>query len=318
MVASLPFIPDELFLLVPLSMAAGVDAYLVLSVSGIYRWMGETLLGAATPPLPPGGWVILPGLGVLYVVETLMELHRPLALAWHTLQRYLRPLMGGMLGLSLLQYPTPAEAVAIAALTAGLSWFTHAWSWGQGLLLRLVPRRHVAPPTYAFAKDGLALALVLTAWEQPKSAFWIAVAIFVAGIFLAPPYLRLAAFGQVLFRDLVGAAIPRKEWRKGLSLPTWVREEAPASDTHALRGVPAAARRLPGYGKFRVGWLVESGGDFSFHFKEGRTPRRVLLHGFSLDGGEIGPLALRIPLTGSPHHHSAIFLPRSTFPQEDR
>lgn len=307
-------IPHSLLRVVPLAMAAGVDAYLVLLISGIYRWKGETLLGMAIPPLPPGGWVILPGLGVLYVVETLMELHRPFALAWHSLQRYLRPLMGGMLGLSLLQHATPAEALAVAALAAGLAWFGHGWSWGQGLLLRLVPRRHVAPPTYAFAKDGLALALAITAWEQPRSAFFVALAILVAGAFVAPPYLRLAAFGQILFRDLLGDVIPRKDWAKARSLPKWLQGEAPPSDTDFLRGMPAAARRLPGYGKFRVGWLVESGGEYSFVFKEGRTPRWVPLPEFSLRRGELGPLALRVPLPASGRHASAIFLPRSAFP----
>ncbi len=303
-------LPPEFLLLLPVAVAAGADLYLTLLVSGLYLFLGENVLGAPAP-LPAGSWALLPGLAGLYILEATAELWPVPALFWHGLQLLLRPLGGALLGASLMGDGAPALALTGAFVAGLVAAFTHVHTWGQGLLLRLVPERHVSPVTLNFSVDTLALALLVLAWEQPTLGFALALLLLLLGLFMGSHYHRVVRFGTLLLRDRVWGFLYPAGWTEADKLPRWVRGGSPDGSPEGLRGVRAGARRLPGGGKFREGWLLDRAGALFFLYKKESGFVEVPLDDFPLEPEEIMPLAVRVPLAPAAPASPALFLQRS-------
>ncbi len=306
----LPLFSSELLLLLPLAVAAGLDLYLTLLVVGLYLAIGEPLLGGPLP-LPGGAWIILPGLLGLYLLEFALELRPFPALVWHNLQLFLRPLGGALLGFTLMD-GSPTGSVLLGAAMAGLvAAFLHVLTWGQGLLLRLVPARSVSPLTLNLASDTTALTLVVLALEQTSLALSSALVILVLGIVLGAHLHRVVRFGTVLLRDSLWGFLSQPGWTGEEALPRWVRRWSGRPEVGGVRGIPAGGWRLPGGDTFREGWVVDASGRRSFLFRKGRRTVEIPMGGQVGEEGVKGHLAFQVELKWAEGRSSALFLQRS-------
>ncbi len=307
-------LPPEILLLLPLAVAAGIDLYLTLLVTGLYLFFGEPPLGGPIP-LPPGSWGILPGLACLYLVETAAEIRPVPALFWHHLQLLIRPLGGLLLGVSLLWEASSALTMVGATLAALVAAFVHVLAWGQSLLLRLSPGRHVSPVTFNLAQDTFALALSVLAWERPLYGFPIAFLLLLLGLVRGAHLHRVVRFGTSLLGDRIWGILSRGGWTQTESLPAWVRRWASGVPFGGLRGLRAGALGLPGWKRFREGWIVNHGGRLSFLFRRGRRSVEVPLGDQAWDE-EATPLTLRVRLRAPPGPSPALFLHLSKMGQK--
>jgi hypothetical protein len=264
-------LPPELFVLVPLALAAGIDLYLTL-----------LFLGAAptTPwwdhPLP-GALGDLDSLGVLvtvggfYILEFVAERFAPAALVWNAFHAVIRPLSGALLALLLLDGQSLPVVIGGAALAAVLASLAHAIRSGAAILRWLSPAETPHVLLVSLLEDAIVLGLVVLVLDLPRWALGLSIALLLASAPIAPSHIRAFAFTVRLAADRAFQTLAQRRWLGQDELPSWVRR-ALEGDVLApgggLRGSPAGAYRLPGAARFSTGWVVVRGGSPLFVFRK--------------------------------------------------
>ena len=299
-------IPPPLFLLLPLSLAAGLDLYLTLFVFTTAGFLGLGIQGGEVLSSPIGV-PILTILAGLYFTETALEFRPFPAFVWHSLQLLLRPLGAALLGLFLLRDEALGLLLLGVTMAGVVAAFSHVLIWGLGLLLRLVPEPHVSPVVLNFAGDVLALGLVILALSHQGLAVLLATLLLLLGLVFGGSCHGVARFGLALLVDRVWGIVSPNRWRERNQLPSWIRNGSLQEFQEVTRGARAATWNLTGRGRFRDGWILQGNGEYSFTFRLRRTPHLVELTGVE-EKAQLGPFAKTVVYRSPQDGPSALFL----------
>jgi hypothetical protein len=303
-------LPAPFLLLLPISLAAGVDFFLTLLVLGLSQSLGWP--GLAEPGLHTLHWGVLTGFAVLYLLETATELHPTQALFWHSFQLLLRPLGGILLALTFLD-GFPLILQLLGALSAGVVCaFTHVLSWGQKLLLFMDPDRKISLFTRMLAEDTLVLAFLVLAFQRPDLAFPLSAPLLLLGLLFGGPLHHVVRFSLQLLRDRVWGLFDQPRWHTFRELPGWVRRVEEWEVAGGVRGLPAGLQGFPDLRGFREGWVLETGVGRRFVFRRRRKPRVVPLQGFVPGEEKKLEVARRVSFTAPDGSRSALFLQRNS------
>ncbi len=302
-------LPVPFLLLLPLSIAAGVDFFLTLLVVGLslgFGWPGMQEFGP-----DPLHWGILVGLSALYLAEAAAEIKPLLSLFWHLLQLFLRPIGGVLLAFALLT-GLPLHLQIIGAAMGGVVCaFTHVLSWGRKLSIFLHPRERVSRTTEVLAEDTLVLVFLALTVDRPEIAFSLSGPILLLGLFLGGPCHHLVRFGVNLSKDRAWGFLSPPRWREGSELPSWTRKSIGGDALSPPRGIPVGVTGLPSLRGFREGWLLRVDGVDTFTYRKRRKPRVFSLKGISSGAEEDLGFALKVPLAVPEENESALFLQKS-------
>jgi hypothetical protein len=301
-------LPPTLLLLLPFSLAAGVDLFLTLLVVAVS--FDPIWVSPEVPLPPPLRWGIPSLLGLFYLLEGGLEL-RPLpCLIWHNLQLVLRPVAAFLLSLTLIE-GAPLSILIPAALGAAVvAAFAHVLSWGGKVQRLLSPPTRVSPLTFTLAEDTLALALLVAAIEAPVPAFLLSGALLLGGLVLGAGRHHLVRFGVPLLVDRFWGIFSPTSWAGADELPPWVRELAKEHGILGLRGLRAGALGLPLVRGFREGWLLEAGPRAFLALRRVGEGTLSPLDEFEPFPPEVGAVALRIPMRAQNGAEWALFLQR--------
>lgn len=301
-------LPPTLLLLLPFSLAAGVDLFLTLLVVAVSLDPIWVSLGAPLPP--PLRWGIPSLLGLFYLLEGGLEL-RPLpSLLWHNLQLVLRPVGAFLLALTLLEGASLSILIPTALGAAVVAAFAHVLSWGGKVLRLLSHPTRVSPLTFTLAEDTLALALLFVAMEGPTPAFILSGTLLIGGLVLGANRHHLVRFGVALLVDRFWGIVSPTSWVGREELPSWVRGLAEKHGILGLRGLRAGALGLPLERRFREGWLLEAGPQTFLALRRLREGTLLPLDAFEPSPPEFGCAALRIPMRAQDGDEWALFLQR--------
>lgn len=280
-------LPVEWIILVPLSIAAGIDLYLTL------LFLGAALTtGWWEPPLP-GALGELDSLGVVltvgafYILEFMAERYPPAGLLWNAFHAVIRPVSGALLALLLLDGQGLPVILVGALLAAALTSLAHAVRSGSAILRWLSPAATPHVLLVSLLEDAIVLGLLTLVLDRPTWALGVSGVLVLAVIPGAASHARAFAFAVRLvvwrtFQELV-----QRRWLGPEELPTWVRRSlegdvlAPGG---GLRGSPVGAFRLPGAPRFATGWVVVRGGSPLFVHRRSARPESVI---------DLGPLEVR-------------------------
>jgi hypothetical protein len=301
-------LPAPFVLLLPLSLAAGVDFFLTLLVLALSIGPGFQ----DGPALFPDAlhWSIPAFFLAFYLIEAAAELRPFPALLWHTGQLIFRPLGGGLLAMALLDGLSP-DLQVLGALAGGVVCaFTHVLSWGRKLLgfLASDPRPHRL--VGVFAEDALVLGFLFSCILAPKLAFGVSAPLLILGLLLGGPLHQVARFGLFLARARTLGLLDPPGWRGSSEMPVWIGTMKVGDETSRRRGLPAGALGFPGFQGFREGWMVESGGRRWFVTRRRGRPEATPLPPFHPGDGMRGDLALMVPVPFPEKPRSALFLQR--------
>lgn len=299
-------IPTVLLLLLPLSLAAGVDLYLTLLAVVGTGVMGAGVVGAATIPAPIGTPILL-GLAILYCAEAVADLQPVLALGWHNLQLLLRPFGGVLLGSFLLQGEPLLILLLGVAMAGVVAAFSHVLFWGHSLVLRLTSGHRFSPVALNAASDfAVVLFLGLTS-VRPDAAVFLATVLLGLGLLFGHSRHGAVRFGLALLVDRVWGIVSPTEWREAGDLPAKIRTEPSLKPLGNLRGARAAIWGIVGPRRFRGGWILQRDRELFFAYRRARG-YRVLPIGGRQEEVEVGPLSKVIRYFSPEGARSALFL----------
>ncbi len=302
-------LPSPFLLLLPLSIAAGVDFFLTLLVAGLslgFGWPGMQDLGP-----DPLHWGILVVLSVLYLAEAAADIKPLPSLFWHFLQLFLRPLGGILLAFTLLNGLPLLLQIIGASMSGVVCAFTHVLTWGRKLSLFLNPRERVSRTTEVLAEDTLILVFLALTVDRPDVAFLLSGPILFFGLLLGGQYHHLVRFGVSLSKDRAWGFLSPRRWREGSELPSWARGAMVGHDMSPVRGIPVGAMGLPGLRGFREGWLLRAGGADVFTYRKWRKPLTFSSERLSSGPEEDLGFVLKVPLQVPETDESALFLQKS-------
>jgi hypothetical protein len=297
-------IPPQLLLLLPLSVAAGVDLYLTLLAVVVGVSTGAAG-GAELPPLV--SLSVLLGLAGLYLAELMAELRPFSALLWHNLQLVLRPLGAVLLGLFLLRGEATVFVFLGAAMAGVVAAFTHVLFWGKNLVLRIAPHPGRSLFLLNLAGDLVVVALVGLAIFRPEPGALVAVLLLLVGLLFGGNLHGVVRFGLALLADRLWGIVSPSRWKTEGELPRWTLQEA----AQAAPGTPLGARAVTwgvvGTGVFKSGWILQRNRDLLFLYRRGRGARMVPIAGVQTEV-VAGPLAKTVRYRTSEGAPSALFL----------
>ena len=299
-------IPPQFLLLLPLSIAAGVDLYLTLLAVGVVSGLG--IEGWAEPVISPwAGGSVLISLAVLVLAETVMESRSFLALVWHNLQLLLRPLGAALLGLFLFQGETLgflALAVGMASVVAA---FSHALVWGQSLILRIAPDQPLPPMGFKAVGGLTSLVLISLTLFNPDFGALLGTLLLLLGLIFGRSLHGAVRFGWTLLVDRVWGIVSPTEWQPRDELPDWIRDMASFGPMDGVRWARAATWCVVGPRRFKDGWILQKNLELFFVFRLGRSPQVIQLGGAN-GKVELGPVSRTILYPSSEGVSSALFL----------
>lgn len=299
-------IPPEFFLLLPLSIAAGMDLYLTLFAVTVVSGLG---IGAWTGPFvsPQGGGPVLLGLAGLFLAEIVMDSRPFAALAWHNLQLLLRPVGAALLGLLVFQNEplgVTALGVCMASVVAA---FSHVLVWGKGVTLRIAPGQRLPPMWFKTMSTVMAMALIALTVFHPNLGAYCGTLLLLLGLTFGRDFHGAVRFGWALLVDRVWGIVSPTEWQERERLPTWIVETAPWRTMNGLRGARAATWGVVGSRRFRDGWILQRNRDLHFAFRRGSAPQFIPLDK-PHEKVEAGPIAKTIQYRSGDGASSALFL----------
>ena len=299
-------LPLPFLLLLPISLAAGVDFFLTLLVVLVSQGLGWS--ETQEPGFYPLHWGVLACLVFLYLLEASSELRpRPAAL-WHTLQLLLRPVGGALVALTFLDGLPLALQLLGALVAAIVCAFTHVLSWGQKFLSFLKPNLKVSFATRVLAEDTLVLAFLILALERPDLGFTLSGALLLLGLLLGGSMHHAVRFGLLLVKTEVSGFLNPPRWRDARELPPWIRRMAGEDAAPGPRGMAAGVFGIPKPRSFQEGWLLEEDGAMRFVFRRRRKPSIIPLEPFLLGAEETLPMVRRVAMTDAGGGRSALFL----------
>ncbi|MGD2070965.1 MAG: DUF4126 family protein [Gemmatimonadota bacterium] len=305
--------PPELWTLLPLGLAAGLDLYLTLFLLGAAPWLGfdavlpGALSGLRSPP-------VLMLAAVFYLLEGAAERWAPSTVFWNAVHIVVRPVTVALLALLLLQEAPTALRVGGTVLTGMVALGTQAVRVGGSFVLWLSRARTATRVIASAAEDATVVALTAFLLERPEAGTVVAAVLILAAFPQAGAYVDAFAFTlRSAWGRTWGVLRPRR-WLDREAFPPWVDQVVTrrAEETGPVRGTPAAGFRLPVGAIFRRGWIVvtDSGPAFvhrralEAHVLPLRAlhPVAVTDHGFHrrvrLSDGEGGAAELHVPPDG--------------------
>jgi hypothetical protein len=298
---SLPGWSPEVWALLPLATAAGLDLYLTILLLGVAPHLGWDLQvpGELTGlQLPP----VLGLAGVFYGLEILAERWAPAALFWNAVHVVVRPLAAALLGLLLLHaHPARVQATG-AVLAAAVASGVHAVRVGGGLVLWLARARPRTRWLAAAAEDAMVVALCALALDLPTAGTALALVLLVGAVPQARPYLDGFRFSLRASWGHTFGALDSGQWFGPGSFPGWLGEalrEDPRVPGGPLRGSPAGAFRVADRKLFVHGWFVVTGGAPLFVHRSWARKRVVELGRVRATGVDEGFLDRRVELVRS-------------------
>jgi len=310
---------EPILLLLPISLAAGVDFFLALLILGLTQDLGW--MGIQPEGLHPLQWAVMGGIAGLYLLEAMAEFRHVTALLWHNLQLLVRPLAAALMVFALLDgLPTGLRASG-ALVGAIVSAFAHVLSWGLKLRRFLQGRRKVAAATAVLAEDLLVIAFVFLATEDPELGAMVSVLLLLIGILLGGSFHHVVRFGfRIVQANLLKHPGHNPRHRVG-ELPRWVKKGIEAHGLSRLQnspeeieglfglwGMPAGIYGVPGVRGFREGWVLVDGTQTYFMFRHRSKSNCVRLDADSFGEQEPWGMAQRVPITHPDGGHSALFL----------
>lgn len=285
----MPELAPELWILLPLVIAAGIDLYLTLLVLGAaptLPWWDHPLPGALGD-LDATSIVVV--IGLTYALEFLAERRPASALVWNAVHALIRPVSGALLAALLLHGQSLSVVVPGALLGGLLTSLSHAVRSGSALLRWLDPAPGPHPLLVSLLEDATVVALVVLSLDQPHVALGAGVALLVIGTPFAPTRIRAFVFATRLASARAFQSFRQRVWTPTDRLPAWVRrslEDDLMAPGGGLRGARAGILRMPGLARFATGWVVVRGDEPAFVFgPRGRTGRAVELGTLTL--GEV-------------------------------
>lgn len=299
-------LPPQLLVLLPLSVAAGLDLHLTLLAVTAAGFLGLGLPGEALLP-PVVGWPVFLGLTGLYIAETTSELRPVPSLIWHTLQLLLRPL-GAVLMAQLLLRGEPLVILALGASVAGVvAAFAHVLVWGQSLILRVAPDRRFPPIALHLGGDFLALALLSLTLARMDLAVLAATLLLLLGLVFGGSSHGAVRFGLTLTAENTWGIVSPARWLTGDQMPAWVMEQTPLESRGGTRGARAALGGLRWPTHFKDGWILQGNRGVLFAFRRGRRGRLLTLTDLQ-EEGQPGHLAKTVLCQVQEGRPSALFL----------
>lgn len=272
----MPELPPELWLLLPLALAAGVDLYLTLLVLGAaptMPWWDHPLPGALSDL---DASTILIVVGIVYILEFTAERRPTSALAWNAVHALIRPVSGALLAALLLHGQGPVLQLGGALAAGSIASFAHAVRSGGAIVRWLDPAPDPNPLLVSTLEDTIVLGLVVASLDAPPVALGAAIVLSLLAAPRAFTSARAFLFAIRFAGSRVFQSFRQRTWRRAEQLPPWVRA-ALADDIMApgggLRGARAAVLRMPGLPRFTTGWIVVRGDDPAF--VHGRGDRQV-------------------------------------------
>lgn len=272
----MPDLPPELWLLLPLALAAGIDLYLTLLVIGAaptMPWWDHPLPGALSDL---DASTILIVVGIVYILEFAAERRPTSALIWNAVHALIRPVSGALLAALLLHGQGPALVLGGALAGGWIASFSHAVRSGGAIVRWLDPAPDPNPLLVSTLEDTLVLGLVVASIEAPPVALGAALVLSLLAAPRALTSTRAFLFAIRFAASRVLQSFRQRTWRRADQLPPWVRATL-ADDIMApgggLRGARAAVLRMPGLPRFTTGWIVVRGDDPAFVY--GRGDRQV-------------------------------------------
>lgn len=155
--------------------AAGLNLYataLLLGLAGRLGW-------AETPLALQETWVLVV-LGVLYLVEFVVDKIPGLDSAWDVIHTAIRPIGGGLLGAAIAHQNGDPEVVA-ALLSGGFSLTAHSAKASTRAAINTSPEP-VSNIVVSVAEDGVVAGMVALALASPVLAGGVAVVFAVASV----------------------------------------------------------------------------------------------------------------------------------------
>jgi hypothetical protein len=311
-------LPPPFLLLLPISLAAGVDLFLtLLVVFGSMELGGASLDDTGIGSFRLGVMLLL---GVFYLTEGWMELRPLRSLLWHNLQLILRPLGAFLLALTLLEGTPTTPLLLGSASAAVVAAFSHVLSWGGKLQRFLSPEPslspsrlslgQISPLTHTLAEDTLVLLLLLLAFEQPDLAFLLSGGVLLLALGAGGHLHHLTRFGAALLRARFWGAVAPVRWLDQEELPGWIQRWNGDQGHGGLRGLRAGIRGLPDLRGFREGWFLEAGPSRFFAWRRPWGAVFLSLDGCHLFSQPPAPLAQILSLEAPDGSKSALFLQR--------
>lgn len=300
---------QHLAVLVPLSIAAGVDLYLTILFLGAAQRLGWDAA-------PPGGLADLGSTPILatallfYVLELWIE-RRPLpALVWNAVHTAVRPVAGGLLALLALA-PLGDDARWALPMAAGaLTLAAHLTRSGWGLLMGMIATRPRARLLVSLAEDAGVLALLSLLLDAPLAAGLLGTFVLLMGLVGGRAAAGAFWFALAMVRAAGWALVEDGRWRGPERFPRWIRKalaEPGLAPGGGLRGSPAGAVNLGGLGLFFPGWVVVRGGSPLFLYRKGRRTRALDLGSARARAVVTSPFHTRVELTGPEERPGALY-----------
>lgn len=300
-------LPMGFLLLLPFSVAAGMDLYLTLLTVSLTAGMATELPAVSGHP-PYAGFASIVMLGLLYLAEFAAEQRPSVALVWHNLQLLLRPLGGALLGIVFLEGEPPAIVALGMGLASIVAAFTHVLAWGGSLLLRLVPGHGPSPILLSLAQDAGTVGLLALALLRPDLAFLGTTGLLIITLVMGRPLHAVVRFGWALMEDSIWGIVSSPRWRRQEELPRWLRKETNHLPPHWVRGIRAATVGVSGPGHFTEGWVVDVSGETSFCYRRKLAGRIIPLTALLEGEPRVDALSVRIPLRSVDAAMAALFL----------
>lgn len=250
-------LPPELWALLPLGLAAGLDLYLTLFLLGAAPWLGfdaplpGALSGLRSPP-------VLMLAALFYLMEAAAERWAPTTVFWNAVHIVVRPVTVALLALLLLQDAPAAIRVGGTLLTGMVALGTQAVRVGGSFVLWLSQARSATRVIASAAEDATVVALSAFVLERPEAGTLVAAVLILAAFPQAGSYVEAFAFTlRAAWGRTWGVLRPRR-WLDREAFPPWVDEvvRRRSEETGPVRGTPAAGFRLPVGAIFRRGWIV--------------------------------------------------------------
>lgn len=164
---------DPLLLLAPLAVAAGINLYLTVLVTGLavrFGWAVEQL-PASLDVL--GSWPVLVAAGVMTAVEFLADKIPYLDSGWDLIHTFIRPAGAMLIALNVLSGDDPATVVVLTLLTGAGALTSHSSKAGARALVNTSPEP-VTNSVVSLVEDLSVIGLLLLAIQYPVIAAVVA------------------------------------------------------------------------------------------------------------------------------------------------
>ena len=275
---------DQLTVLLPLALAAGLDLPLTLLLLG-----SATLLGFQSPlPGELGDLAVSLVLGMaalFWLLEFWAERRWLSALVWNLAQGLVRPLAGALLALLLIPDADAPWRYGAALVAALISFWTQAGRTGWRLLLDLAKAQRPPRILVSAAEDATALALVSLLLDAPLAATGLSLVMISLGAAWSRPSVRAYRFGlRLIWGGTWGVLAPRR-WSEPERFPSWVGSALSSDELtpgSGLRGTPAGLLAHPDLEVFHGGWVVVRRDSPLFLYRRGHSTRSVELAGWQV------------------------------------